>query len=295
MENSTYILKGEELTVTIRRPESCTGMRFDRTGWITQVVLNQPGISFCVPESLIEGQGTGGEGLSGEFGIDKPVGYQEAAIGDTFVKLGIGALTKIQEEGYNFAGTYPLQAYEVQTEVGHSEITFTVNTPEHNGYAATLVKHIMVEGRSIHMTYRLENEGQKKISTNEYVHNFVAVNQHAVGADYVLKLPYAPKLKMIGDGGVEKKLESSPDQLTWNEDAGGEYYALYEGFEGGEAPYWELLHTPSGAGMRESGDFDVSKFAVWGSGHVIAPEVFIDLELEAGESRTWTRTYTFFA
>lgn len=295
METNEYILNGEELTVTVRVPETCTGTRFDRTGWITQARLESAGIDFCVPESLIAGQGTGGEGLSGEFGIDKAIGYDEAEPGDTFVKLGIGALTKIDEDSYNFARTYPAEAYEIRTEVGHSEIRFTMNVPQHNGYAAKLVKTIVIEGRRLHVRYKLENLGQKKISTNEYVHNFMGIGGHAVGPDYVLNLPYAPKLNMLGDGGVEDKLQLSPNRVTWNEEAGGEYYALYEGFDNGENPYWELLHVPGGAGVSESGDFDAAKLGLWGSGHVVAPEVFIDLELEAGEQKTWTRTYTFWA
>ncbi|CAM4195677.1 hypothetical protein [Saccharibacillus endophyticus] len=295
METNEYILNGDELTVTIRVPETCAGTRFDRTGWITQVRLDSAGVDFCVPESLIAGQGTGGEGLSGEFGIDKAIGYDDAVPGDTFVKLGIGALTKIDEENYNFARTYPVEAYEIRTEVGRSEIRFTVDVPEHNGYAAKLVKTITVDGRTLHVRYKLENVGSKKISTNEYVHNFVSVGGHAIGPDYVLKLPYAPELKLLGDGGVEEKLELSPGQLTWNAEAGGEYYALYEGFAKGEKPYWELLHVPSGAGMSESGDFGAAKLGLWGSGHVVSPEVFVDLELEAGESKAWTRTYRFWA
>ncbi|MEJ8305066.1 hypothetical protein [Saccharibacillus sacchari] len=295
METNEYIVNGDELTVTIRVPETCTGTRFDRTGWITQVRLESAGIDFCVPESLIAGQGTGGEGLSGEFGIDQAIGYDEAVPGETFVKLGIGALTKIDEEGYNFARTYPVEAYEVRTEVGRSEIRFTMNVPEHNGYAAKLVKKIQIDGRRLHVHYKLDNLGSKKISTNEYVHNFMGIGGHAVGPDYVLNLPYAPKLNILGDGGVEDKLQLSPDRVTWNAEAGGEYYALYEGFANGEDPYWELRHTPSGAGVSESGDFDAAKLGLWGAGHVVAPEVFIDLELEAGESREWVRTYAFWA
>lgn len=295
METNEYVLNGEELTVTIRVPETCTGTRFDRTGWVTQVRLEGAGIDFCVPESLIAGQGTGGEGLSGEFGIDKAIGYDEAKPGETFVKLGIGALTRIDEESYNFARTYPAEAYEVRTEAGRREIRFTMNIPEHNGYAAKLVKTISIDGRRLHVRYKLENLGGKKIKTNEYVHNFIGIGGHSVGPDYVLKLPYAPKLKILGDGGVEEKLELTDGQLTWNEEAGGEYYALYEGFEQGEAPYWELLHAPSGARVSESGNFDAAKLGIWGSGHVVSAEVFIDLALEPGESKTWTRTYAFSA
>lgn len=295
METHEYMLTGEELTVTIKAPETCTGTRFDRTGWITQVRLESAGIDFCVPESLVAGQGTGGEGLSGEFGIERAIGYEEARPGETFVKLGIGALTRIDDEHYNFARTYPVEAYEVRTETEAARMTFVSEAPEHNGYGAALVKTIEIDGRSLHIRYKLTNTGTKDFSTSEYVHNFMGIGGHPVGPDYVLNLPYEPKLIRLGDGGVEDKLELSAGQMAWNAEAGGEYYALFGGFAAGEAPYWELLHRPSGAGVRERGDFDASKFAVWGSGHVVAPEVFIELNLAPGETREWTRTYDFFA
>ncbi len=294
-ETHEYTLTGEELTVTIKAPETCTGTRFDRTGWITQVRLESAGLNFCVPESLVAGQGTGGEGLSGEFGIEKAIGYEEAAPGESFVKLGIGALTRIDDESYNFARTYPVEAYEVQTEIGPAWIRFTSTAPEHNGYAAVLVKTVEIDGRSLHIRYKLDNTGTKSFSTSEYVHNFMGIGGHPVGPDYVLNLPYEPELHLLGDGGVEDKLELSAGRMTWNALAGEEYYSLFGGFAVGELPYWELLHQPSGAGVRERGDFDAFKLGVWGSGHVVAPEVFIAIELAPGEKREWTRTYDFFA
>ncbi|NGZ75365.1 hypothetical protein [Saccharibacillus alkalitolerans] len=295
MKKEEYLLRGGDLTVTVKAPESCGGTRFDRTGWIAQVRLESAGVDFCVPESLEAGAGTGGEGLSGEFGIDKPIGYAEARPGGGFHKIGVGTLTRIDGGRYDFARTYPAEAHEVRTESGRGEIRFVSEAPDRGGYSAKLTKTIAIDGRRLHVRYGLKNLGRKAISTNEYVHNFVGIGGHPVGPDYVLRLPYAPELKMLGDGGVEEKLALTDGELTWTSEAGGEYYALFGGFPVGEAPYWELLHKPSGAGVRESGDFDAAKLAVWGAGHVVAPEVFIDLELEPGESREWTRTYEFFA
>ncbi|MDO3413181.1 hypothetical protein QWJ34_25745 [Saccharibacillus sp. CPCC 101409] len=294
METNEYILGGGELTITIKAPEVCTGTRFDRTGWITQVRLESAGIDFCVPESLEAGQGTGGEGLSGEFGIDRPIGYDEAAPGETFTKLGVGVLTRIDDEAYSFARAYPVEAHEVRTEVGRSMIRFTAAAAETSGYAAELVKTIRVEGRSLSVHYKLTNRGSRNIATNEYVHNFVGIGGHMIDSNYVLRLPYRPELALLGDGGVEDRLELSDGKVTWKREAGGEFYALFGGFAGDAEPYWELLHEPSGYGMRESGDFDVPKLAVWGNAHVVAPEVFIDLALTPGETKEWTRTYEFF-
>lgn len=88
--------------------EDYKGTRFDWTGFITQVTLEKGNHTFCVPESLKEGEGTGGSGLCNEFGISRAIGYDEAPIGGWFPKPGIGLLQKLDSQSYSFISEYPL-------------------------------------------------------------------------------------------------------------------------------------------------------------------------------------------
>ncbi|MFD1908517.1 hypothetical protein ACFSQ7_37740 [Paenibacillus rhizoplanae] len=88
----TRILSNGVLTVEIAEVGAYGGTRFDWTGFITGVTLEQGGHTFCVPESLVPGQGTGGIGLCNEFGISRAIGYEDAAAGEWFPKFGIGLL-----------------------------------------------------------------------------------------------------------------------------------------------------------------------------------------------------------
>jgi hypothetical protein len=56
-----------------------------------------------------------------------------------------------------------------------------------------------------------------------------------------------------------------------------------------------LVHMPTGVGVRETDYFEVSRLAVWGKNHVISPEVFIDIDLQPGAVKQWTREFDFFA
>ncbi len=41
-----------------------------------------------------------------EFGIDSPLGYADAKVGETFLKIGVGELEKPKEAKYSFANKY---------------------------------------------------------------------------------------------------------------------------------------------------------------------------------------------
>jgi hypothetical protein len=45
--------------------------------------------------------------------------------------------------------------------------------------------------------------------------------------------------------------------------------------------------------VREYDDFTPARVALWGTKHVASPEVYIDIDLEPGQSQTWTRRYEF--
>src|SRR4030043_185045 len=92
-KNIPIKIHSDQLAVEIAQPGSLySGPRFDWTGFITQVTLVSPEgtrHTFCVPESLEPGKGTGGWGLCNEFGNDKAIGYTDAQPGAAFPKLGI--------------------------------------------------------------------------------------------------------------------------------------------------------------------------------------------------------------
>jgi len=58
--------------------------------------------------------------------------------------------------------------------------------------------------------------------------------------------------------------------------------------------YFEICHIPSGLTVRESHDFPLHKVAIWAMPHVVSPEAFIKIDLQADEEKTWTRKYTFY-
>lgn len=291
-----YQLRNEQLVVNIAKlGEPYRGSRFEWAGFITGIKLLRGNHTFCVEESRTPGEGTGGQGLCSEFGITKPVGYDEAKAGDLFPKLGIGLLTRPDEAEYQFFREYQIDPFEVEVrQVTDQAIEFVSLPRECLGYAAKIVKTISIEDNQLKIEYTLHNTGEKPIRTEEYCHNFLGIDNHPVGPDYSLKLPIQFKPWSDEAETMEDLVFTSSD-VTWKRQPAQPFYFRLPGFDGSECPWlWEMLHRPSGVGIRELSKFSVASAAVWGIGHVISPEMFIEVNVEPGLTKTWSRVYEFF-
>jgi hypothetical protein len=296
---NAIILSNPLLRVEIGQPGEYAGSRFDWTGFIRQVTLLEGGHTFCSVESLTPGHGTGGAGLCNEFGIHHPIGYESAAPGGLFPKLGVGLLTRPDEGPYDFYRPYDVQPYPVEVQAGTAEVSFISEPVPCSGYAARLTKRISLNGASLTMEYELRNTGEQPIETTEYVHNFVVIDGLPVGPGYTLRLaqpltprdnlPPATKGLLVFDGRT----------ITWTRALAGSdtFYCQFPGYADDDADsqyHWELVHQEAGAGLRESGTAPVRSLALWGEKHVLSPEVFIDVRVAPGGEQRWSRTYDFF-
>ena len=308
---SPILLQSERLKVEVARPGSAyTGTRFDWTAFITQVTLDRKH-TFCVPESVQPGQGTGGIGLCNEFGIERAVGYDDAQPGEAFPKLGIGLLTRADDGPYRFARPHEIaHPFDIHIETLADSATFVVEPLDCRGYAARLHKRVSVSENELTIAYRLENTGRRPIATHEYCHNFVGIDGHEMGPDYRLRMPQPVAFEDLsamftrqnrpsnaaGRGVMQTAiaiLKAEGNDLGLRSRPEHPFYRRLVGLAQTAQPQWELVHLPSGVGMRETDDFGPARMAVWGTTHVISAEMFVDIEVQPGETQTWTRRYTF--
>jgi hypothetical protein len=290
-------MTGERLAVEIAAPGSVyRGTRFDWTAFITQVTLDGKH-TFCVLESFAPGQGTGGIGLCNEFGNQKVIGYSEAQPGESYPKLGIGLLERDDADDYNFFRSHTIkQPFPIRVEAAPEKVVFVVEPVECRGYAVRLTKTVTVKSNCLKIAYQLENTGQKPIHTHEYCHNFVGIDQHPIGPDYRLHLPYPIKVETPPQTPrrMNQDVVIDGENVTLRAIPQWPFFFLPQGFSKSEGPQWELTHQPSGVGMREYDDFTPEHIAVWGTTHVISAEVYISNDIEPGETQRWSRSYEFF-
>lgn len=314
----SYQLSNDKLAVQIAFPGKYQGARFDWTGFITGIELLDGHHQFCVPESLIQGQGTNGIGLCNEFGVSQGIGYEDILPTQQFPKIGVGLLTKADEREYQFNFPYAIEPYEVKVEQLNAATIKFISLPKAcQGYAFRLEKQVTLIENALHISYELHNVGRLMIHTTEYCHNFIGINKHAVSDEYVLKFPFQitpcyddpatiqnlvfyrqaereamDKLQYTNEGNQQ---EASRTSISWRKPVEGPFYFRSNTPKQLESSWlWELIHQPSGVGIRETSQFPLMYVAVWGSAHVISPETFIDIKVMPGDKFKWTRSYEFF-
>ncbi len=293
------LLRSSRLKVEVAAPGSIYQLfRFDWTGFITQVTLDEgaQAHTFCVPESYRPDLGTGGIGLCNEFGIDAPIGFAEAGPDDLFPKLGIGLLKRGTRPEYAFHLPYELVTrFPIRTESSPDQVGFVVEPVECRGYAARLTKTLSVRENWLDIDYRLENTGTRPIVTNEYVHNFVGFDQQPMGPEYRMRFPFPTRLEMNPNAPrqLTEILEIQGQELGLRSRPESSFYCRLLELHKTSEPQWALRLEPARLEMSETDDFTPSRVAVWGAAHVISAEVFVEINLQPGETQSWKRRYEF--
>jgi len=289
-----HLLKNKNLELQIDFPLENYGFsRFDWTGKIVDVKFkNSPLVSLedpnCKDENLF------GKGFYNEFGIESALGFDETEIGGWFHKVGIGLLKK-EDAHYEFHKPYKIKPAEFQTSTNKNQIIINCIAPITNGYSYELRKEIELQESGFTIKYHLKNTGKKPIHTDEYVHNFTALNDDFIGENYELNFPFAIKPELFGET-VNPELAVSIGEKGFGFNSAPNEQFFFSNLSGGKSvtAAWELLNLKAKVGIGEKTNFQTSKVNLWGWKHVISPELFIDINIAPNETAEWVRTYEVF-
>lgn len=293
-QNGTLVLKNEHIELQMDLPGSGYHFsRFDFTGKITS--LRYKNILLTGTETR-DGKDsiTTGRGFYNEFGIFEAIGFDSIEAGEWFPKIGIGLLKK-EDSRYHFSHPYELEPADFSVIPAHEKLTIQCISNSQHAYSYLLTKEIVLLENGFCIRYHLKNTGAKTIRTNEYVHNFIALDTALIGKDYRLKFNFdlIPE-KINAQVNTENLIRIGPKEITFNGTPKEQFY--FSNLVSGNInePGWELINTRKKIGIRETTNFHSSLICLWGWEHVISPEIFIEIQLEPGESKNWTRTYTIF-
>lgn len=298
MLTEAYIgLKSDRLVVEIAKPGTVyAGSRFDWTGFVTQVYLDGKH-TFCAYEDVVPGVGSGGIGFCNDFGLNTPVGYDEAEVGEGYIKIGIGTVIKQggHKGGLHMVSHVISDPAEITYEAGVDYASFKAVNPEVNGYATVLYKKVSVEGNTMTFDYRLVNTGSKTIVTEEYIHNFCCIDGKYIGPSYKAEVAFSPDKEMFESAKPrQSEMEFENNVITFNKVFEGRaFYTKGYDMKPVNGAHWKLTEETTGVSVSETDSFDAPYMACWGTKYVISPEAFIDINLAPGEEMTWSRTYTF--
>lgn len=293
-------LNSSRLRVEIAEPGEApnTTFRFDRAGFITEVVLDGAR-RFCASEPRnLSHPSSGGRGLCSEYIFDVS---EEAELGEYFPKLGVGLLRRFHEGGYRLFDRYESeQPFPVTIQVSEAEVAFSTSPVVCMGYALRTERRVSVEENRLIMHISAENVGEKPVRIHEYCHNFLSIDGMAIGSDYLLEMPSIPDLgqdRLRCANGANGSLRGCGRGFTFCEMSAVPSDHRVDGADMlQDRPFmWKLSHRGAGAFVQGEADFIPSGMNLWAVDHIVSPEVFYTRLLQPGERCTWERKWTFDA
>ncbi|MBR9909649.1 MAG: hypothetical protein GYB33_04750 [Gammaproteobacteria bacterium] len=293
----TLELNNDTLRMVLYLPDRESGFyrgtRFDWSGMIERV--EYAGHRFYQPFQA-QHNPYGHDHVSGpaeEFGMDNPPGFDEAAAGEIFMKIGVGLLRKGAEPDYRFNGDYELvRAGDWAVARGPDWVEFeqALSAPRGWGYRYQKRIQLLAGQPAFTISHRLENSGSKTIATNHYNHNFTLIDGTPYGPDYDVQFPFLARP------------EQAINEHAWFRTNGIEVQRPL-----GDASLWLPVHpqpgpatlnaglvrnNKTGAAVRFQGDTPISKYIFWAVERAACPEPFIHLQLAPGQVQEWSTLYT---
>lgn len=272
------------------------GTRFDWSGIIERV--DYAGHRFYAPlhESHDPLRHDSVGGPADEFAMFQPMGFAEAAAGESFVKIGVGLLQKGAADGYRFDGDYRLlRAAHWDIEQAADRVEFSQQLVGERGWAYRYRKIIrLLPGRpEFEIAYRLENSGEKTIDITHYNHNFTLIDDTPYGPDYRVEFPFtAAAPTPINDrawfrGNAIEVERALGDTSLW--------LPAFEGDDPGGYNAATVRNLKTGAAVEFSGDAPITRMVFWAVQRAACPEPFISIKLEPAQVKQWTTRYRFSA
>jgi hypothetical protein len=294
----TADIANDRIRATVYLPDpqsgSYRGTRFDWSGAVAS--LRHNGHEYFGPwferhDPLLH------DGITGpveEFQAgESSVGYADAPVGGTFLRIGVGHVRKPDESAYRRFATYDIVDGGVWTvERGPAAVTFVHTLGEANGYAYVYRKTLRLEGDTLVLEHTLRNTGHRRIETSVYNHNFFTLDRQPTGPGISVRFPFeARPTRQVGP-----LAEVSGRDLHFRRElaTGETVFTELEGFGSTAADYdVGLTHIGTGANVRIRGDRPLTRLVFWSAARTVCPEPYVDASVDPGAETTWRITYEF--
>ncbi len=225
----------------------------------------------------------------------RPMGWDEARIGENFMKIGVGVLRKIDNEMYSQFKLYPIVdggTWKVKRKTTSVEFTQTIKD-KRSGYGYAYTKRVaLIPGKAqMSIEHTLRNIGNKPIQGMVYNHNFMRWDSETPNPDYQVSFAFAPTVKEIPTNmpiALTGKTLSFTRAMT-DRDA---IRVTPVGFSSSANDYdFRIENRKLGIGLRLTADQPIAQVAIWGIRTVFAVEPFVRYDIQPGSEFAWTLVY----
>ena len=285
------------ITATLYLPDAergyYRGSRFDWSGVIPELKYKGHdyfGQWFPVYDPTIH------DAISGPVEEFMQIGYEEAAVGGEFLRIGIGGLRKPVEEQFERYGYYEFTnpgKWTVKKAKDNVVFIHELNNVAGYSYVYEKTVRLVKDKPQMILEHSLKNTGNKAIQTSTYNHNFFTMDRQPTGPDITVKFAFPvsvtrehPDVRIDGQQlGFARVLE--PTEAT--------NIGQLQGHNNSVADYdFRIEHSGTGAGVRITGDKPIYRIVFWSCGLAVSPEPYIELNIQPGETFTWNVIYDFY-
>lgn len=274
------------------------GTRFDWSGVMPELTWQDH--SYC-SQWFANYNPTMHDAIMGPVESFTPLGYETSKAGERFVQLGVGVLSKPNDDVYSPFKYYPIfNAGKWSVQTSPASITFN-HTLQDAAYGYNYTKtETLVEGKPIlKITHQLQNTGQADIVSSVYNHNFFVLDKQGTGPGADVSFPF----RLEGDPqgqkgfGADNLAMIKGKQIVFNKDfqAKESVYTVLQGY-GKKAKDYDIKmeNHRTGAAVRITSDRPLSKLVFWSSSTIFCPEPYIQINIRPGDTFEWTTTYEFY-
>ena len=227
---------------------------------------------------------------------DKGLGYDEAKVGGTFVRIGVGTVRKPEEKAYRAYDTYDIVDPGKWTIHKYKDrIEFTQKLTSDLGYAYVYRKTVrLVKGKpQLLIEHSLKNTGKKVIETTQYNHNFFVIDHETVGPDIVVKFAFTP----AATRGFNDRAEIHGPEIVFPkvlEAKKGVFSELTGSAKDVKDYDFRVENVKTGAGVHFTSDQPLLKVNFWAITTVAAAEPYLQFRIEPGKESHWKIQYDFY-
>jgi hypothetical protein len=226
------------------------------------------------------------------------LGFEEAASGGEFLKIGVGTLVRPDGKNYSFAKTYEIKnGGKWSFKRRKQKMEFTHILQDAAGYSYIYKKTLrLVKGKAfLVLEHSLKNTGKKAIETSVYNHNFFTIDQEATGPNVKISFPFNIKAEGKGFGTIAATVDNAiiyNKLLPKNEQV---FSSGVQGFGGTAKDYHiRIENIKTKAGVVITSDRPVEKCVFWACSTTSCPEPYIKISALPGQEMKWEIRYEFY-
>ena len=226
-----------------------------------------------------------------------PLDYIETKPGGSFLKIGVGVLSKPDDKPYTFSRLYPVLNHGKWKVKKLSDQVQFIHELNDVGYSYKYEKNVQLikDKPELVLTHTLRNTGTNTIETSVYDHNFFVIDKQPIGPGFIVRLPF----NITGEGrGIGELAEIDGNDIVFLRNLKSDetvFCGNLEGFGTSSKDYdIRIENITTGAGVRITCDQPILKLAFWACSTTLCPEPYIKIKVDPGQEFSWKISYEFY-